>query len=83
MIFLVWEIKVMETRTHAFVSSEISLIIEALERTAKRQQSEARWYTTRRLNNKLANEHGRKAVAMLKLVAKLQPLIGLHGVVKS
>lgn len=72
----------MQVHTHAFVTSEISLIVEALHRAAKRQASEAKWHYVRD-NEKLGAEHDKKARAMFKLVAKLQPLTGLHGAVKS
>ena len=61
-----------------FANSEISLIVEALQRAGKRQASEARWHYERD-NKKLGDEHQNKARAMLKLVAKLQPMTGLQG----
>lgn len=71
----------MQVHTHAFVNSEITLIVEALTRAAKRQASESKWHEARN-NDKLAREHGKKATAMFKLVNKLQPMAGLQGVVK-
>lgn len=67
---------------NAFTTAEIGLIVEALERAGKRQASEAKWLYVRH-NKKLGDEHHNKARAMLKLVAKLQPLTGLQGTVKS
>jgi hypothetical protein len=62
-----------------FANAEISLIVEALSRAGKRQASEARWHYERS-NKKLGDEHNNKARAMLRLVAKLQPMTGLQGV---
>jgi hypothetical protein len=66
---------------HAFVNAEVSLIVEALQRTAKRQKSLAKWHSTKN-NKKLRREHDRKARAMQRLIAKLQPMTGLKGTVK-
>lgn len=68
----------MDVHTHAFANSEITLIVEALGRAAKRQESEARWHDTRN-NEKLAREHRKKSNAMRKLIDKLQPMSGLMG----
>lgn len=65
-----------------FASTEVSLIIEALARAGRRQASEARWYYARD-NKKLGDEHDDRARAMLKLVNKLKPLVGLKGAVRS
>ena len=62
-----------------FANAEVSLIVEALQRAGKRQASEARWHYER-ANEKLGDEHDRKARAMFKLIAKLQPMTGLQGV---
>jgi hypothetical protein len=72
----------MQAQAYVFLNVEISLLIEALQRAAQRQQSEAKWYQSRN-NEKLSTEHGKKARAMLKLINKLQPVTGLHGTVKS
>lgn len=64
-----------------FVNAEVNLIVEALRRAAKRQDSEAKWHYTRN-NDKLAREHGKKARAMLKIIDKLQPMTELQGTVK-
>jgi uncharacterized protein YlxW (UPF0749 family) len=72
----------MQFHQHVFANAEISLIVEALQRAAKRQESEAKWYETR-LNKKLSAEHDKKARAMQRLINKLQPMTGLAGAVKS
>jgi uncharacterized protein YlxW (UPF0749 family) len=71
----------MQIRQYTFANAEISLIVEALQRAAKRQESEAKWYDNR-LNEKLSTEHEKKARAMQRLINKLQPMTGLHGAVK-
>ena len=65
-----------------FANAEIGLIVEALERAGKRQASEARWYYDRD-NQLLGTEHDKKAKAMFRLVAKLRPMTGLQGAVRS
>lgn len=65
-----------------FTNSEISLIVEALARAGRRQASEAKWHYTRD-NRELGDEHDNKARAMLKLVNKLKPLVGLQGAVRA
>jgi hypothetical protein len=72
----------MEFHQHTFINQEISLIVEALQRAARRQESEARWHQTRQ-NEKLSAAHNKKARAMQRLIAKLQPLAGLQGTVAS
>ena len=67
---------------HTFVAGEITLIVEALARAAKRQASEARWHQVRD-NEKLSSEHDKKARAMRKLILKLETLTSLQGTVRS
>ena len=59
------------------LKEEKELIAEALRRAAKRQESEARWHSTRK-NMEAAKLHTAKAVAMFKLVALFQPVKGLR-----
>jgi hypothetical protein len=75
-------IQTMQAQAYVFLNAEISLLVEALDRAGKRQASEARWHYDRD-NEKLGSEHDKKAKAMFKLIAKLQPVTELHGMVRS
>ena len=65
----------------AFVTSEITLIVEALARASKRHMSEAKWYQAR-ANDKLYKAHSKKARDMRDLISRMQPLTGLQGTVR-
>lgn len=69
----------MPSHQHAFTAGEIGLVMEALLRAAKRQESEAKWFYTRG-NEKQGEEHSKKSTEMYKIIKKLAPVKGLQSI---